>query len=96
MGSLMAGLNSHVRDPRTVKLERNKSLTKEGIEAYWRSRKKAEEEQETANISEVEMKRCQVLASYNQLFRNVCGMATKDGGGMGKEKPAITVGNSTW
>ncbi|KAG5542338.1 hypothetical protein RHGRI_022020 [Rhododendron griersonianum] len=58
MGSLMAGWNSLARDPRTVKLERNKSLTNEGIEAYWRSRKKAEEEQERA-ISEVEMKRSQ-------------------------------------
>ncbi|KAF7138228.1 hypothetical protein RHSIM_Rhsim07G0240700 [Rhododendron simsii] len=58
MGSLMAGWNSPVRDPRTVKLERNKSLTKEGIEAYWRSRKKVGEEQARA-ISEVEMKRSQ-------------------------------------
>ncbi|GFZ10337.1 hypothetical protein Acr_21g0009360 [Actinidia rufa] len=44
MGSLMAGWDSTVQDSTTVKLQRNKSLTKEGIEAYWRSKKKAEEE----------------------------------------------------
>ncbi|KAH7847307.1 hypothetical protein Vadar_024483 [Vaccinium darrowii] len=55
MGSLMAGWSSPVRDPKIVKLERNKSLTREGIDAYWRSINKAGEEQEKA-ISEVEMK----------------------------------------
>ncbi|XAR61748.1 hypothetical protein NMG60_11016255 [Bertholletia excelsa] len=44
MGSLMAGWDSPVPDPRTVKFQRNKSLTKDEIEAYWRSKKKAEEE----------------------------------------------------
>ncbi|PSS31329.1 Tat-binding like [Actinidia chinensis var. chinensis] len=44
MGSLMAGWGSTVHDSTTLKLQRNKSLTKEEIEAYWRSKKKAEEE----------------------------------------------------
>ncbi|KAK4274781.1 hypothetical protein QN277_017958 [Acacia crassicarpa] len=44
MGSLMAGWDSPTLDPRSVKLVRNRSLTKEEIDAYWRSRKQIEEE----------------------------------------------------
>ncbi|XVE94688.1 hypothetical protein REPUB_Repub02eG0030600 [Reevesia pubescens] len=44
MGSLMAGWDSPVSDPTSVKMKRNRSLTKEEIEAYWRSKKKTEEE----------------------------------------------------
>ncbi|GAB4852067.1 hypothetical protein Ancab_016258 [Ancistrocladus abbreviatus] len=44
MGSLMAGWDSHVQDPKALKYMRNKSLTKEEIEAYWKSKKKTEEE----------------------------------------------------
>lgn len=44
MGSLMAGWDSPVQDPKLVTLMRNKSLTKEGIEDYWRLRKQTEEE----------------------------------------------------
>lgn len=45
MGSLMAGWNSPVEDPKLVKLRRNSSsLTKEEIEAFWRSKKQTEEE----------------------------------------------------
>ncbi|CAK9176380.1 unnamed protein product [Ilex paraguariensis] len=44
MGSLMAGWDSHVPDPKAVKLKRNQSLTKEGIETYWRKKKQIEEE----------------------------------------------------
>ncbi|KAL6955830.1 hypothetical protein U1Q18_049833, partial [Sarracenia purpurea var. burkii] len=58
MGSLMAGWDSPVYDPRTVGSERNKSLTKEEIEAYWRSKKKAEEEHLTAT-TEILMKTSQ-------------------------------------
>ncbi|KAJ0820304.1 hypothetical protein HanPSC8_Chr16g0706341 [Helianthus annuus] len=36
MGSLMAGWNSHVRH---LQLERNRSLTKEEIARFWRSKK---------------------------------------------------------
>ncbi|KAK4365146.1 hypothetical protein RND71_016504 [Anisodus tanguticus] len=42
MGSLMAGWDSPVSDPRAMKY--NKSLTKEEIEAYWRSKKHIVEE----------------------------------------------------
>ncbi|XP_052189543.1 uncharacterized protein LOC127799503 [Diospyros lotus] len=56
MGSLMAGWDSHVPDPRIVKLERNKSVTKDEIEAYWKSKKKAEDEHLRA-ISDVLLKR---------------------------------------
>ncbi|XWS24382.1 hypothetical protein CRYUN_Cryun28dG0097200 [Craigia yunnanensis] len=44
MGSLMAGWDSPVSDPTSVILKRNRSLTKKEIEAYWRSKKKTEEE----------------------------------------------------
>ncbi|KAK9048249.1 hypothetical protein SSX86_032788 [Deinandra increscens subsp. villosa] len=49
MGSLMAGWDSHVPDPRSVQLERNRSMTKEEITSYWRSKKNVEEEQEVHN-----------------------------------------------
>ena len=44
MGSLMAGWGSPFSDPESVKLQRNRSLTKEEIDAYWRSKRKKEEE----------------------------------------------------
>ncbi|PIN15236.1 hypothetical protein CDL12_12112 [Handroanthus impetiginosus] len=44
MGSLMAGWDSPVPDPNAAKFRRNKSLTKEEIEAYWKSKKQREEE----------------------------------------------------
>ncbi|XP_010060964.2 uncharacterized protein LOC104448769 [Eucalyptus grandis] len=45
MGSLMAGWDSPVLDPKHVAYQRNRSFTKEEIEAYWRSKKeKAGEE----------------------------------------------------
>ncbi|KAI6688264.1 hypothetical protein NL676_025092 [Syzygium grande] len=45
MGSLMAGWDSPVHDPKYVAYQRNRSFTKEEIEAYRRSEKvKAEEE----------------------------------------------------
>ncbi|KAK4722961.1 hypothetical protein R3W88_013194 [Solanum pinnatisectum] len=44
MGSLMAGWDSPVSDPQAMKFRQNKSLTKEEIDAYWRSKKLIEEE----------------------------------------------------
>ncbi|CAI9755876.1 unnamed protein product [Fraxinus pennsylvanica] len=44
MGSLMAGWDSPVPDDKAVKFQRNKSLTKEEIEAFWKSKKRKEEE----------------------------------------------------
>ncbi|KAL8166064.1 hypothetical protein V2J09_007563 [Rumex salicifolius] len=44
MGSLMSGWDAPVHDPNTVKSMRNKSLTKEEIEAYWRLKKETEED----------------------------------------------------
>nr|GMC52269.1 Tat-binding like [Ipomoea batatas] len=44
MGSLMAGWGSRFSDPESVKLQRNRSLTKEEIDAYWRSKRQKEEE----------------------------------------------------
>ncbi|KAK8475040.1 hypothetical protein V6N13_012362 [Hibiscus sabdariffa] len=46
MGSLMAGWDSPVSesDPKSVIRERNRSLTKEEVEAYWKSQKQTEEE----------------------------------------------------
>ncbi|XP_057975723.1 uncharacterized protein LOC131163039 isoform X2 [Malania oleifera] len=43
MGSLMAGWDSPVRDPKLT-YQRNSSLTRGEIDAYWKSKKKTEEE----------------------------------------------------
>ncbi|KEH36166.1 uncharacterized protein [Medicago truncatula] len=48
MGSLMAGWDSHTPDPKSESLERNRSLTKEEIDAFWRSKKETEDEHLTA------------------------------------------------
>ncbi|KAH0650411.1 hypothetical protein KY284_030323 [Solanum tuberosum] len=45
MGSLMAGWDCYIPDPQVVKYKRNKSLTKEEIEAFWRSKKHREEDE---------------------------------------------------
>ncbi|KAJ9166072.1 hypothetical protein P3X46_020871 [Hevea brasiliensis] len=44
MGSLMAGWDSPVLDHKSVKYKRNWSFTKEEIDAYWKLKKKTEEE----------------------------------------------------
>ncbi|KAH9625405.1 hypothetical protein KSS87_008195 [Heliosperma pusillum] len=44
MGSLMAGWDSISKDSKFVKLMRNKSQTNDGIEEYWKLRKKTEYE----------------------------------------------------
>ncbi|RDY04896.1 hypothetical protein CR513_11319, partial [Mucuna pruriens] len=44
MGSLMAGWGSTHMDPQSATLKRNRSLTKDEIDAYWQSKKKIEEE----------------------------------------------------
>ncbi|KAF8377921.1 hypothetical protein HHK36_031309 [Tetracentron sinense] len=44
MGSLMAGWDSHIPDPKAVIYQRNLSSTKGEIEAYRRSKEKVEEE----------------------------------------------------
>ena len=46
----MSGWDSLVRDPKAVKFQRNRSLTKEEIDTYWRSKKK-KEEQHPPNLS---------------------------------------------
>ncbi|EPS69851.1 hypothetical protein M569_04910, partial [Genlisea aurea] len=44
MGSLMAGWDSHVSDPKHEKVRRSKSSTREEIAAFWKSKKQIEEE----------------------------------------------------
>ncbi|KAJ6773668.1 DNA polymerase EPSILON CATALYTIC SUBUNIT A [Salix purpurea] len=44
MGSLMAGWDSPVPDPISVKYRRNRSLTRGEIDAYWRLKKKTEDD----------------------------------------------------
>ncbi|MQM04590.1 hypothetical protein Taro_037393 [Colocasia esculenta] len=53
MGSLMAGWNCPVVDPETARLERNRSLTKEEIESFWKVHRKScdGEEQEEQLLS---------------------------------------------
>lgn len=50
----MAGWGSSSIDPKSAILKRNRSLTKDEIDAYWKSKKKIEEEHLTAisNLSE--------------------------------------------
>ncbi|KAM7518231.1 hypothetical protein LguiB_017193 [Lonicera macranthoides] len=50
MGSLMAGWNSPLKDPKDVKYQRNRSLTKERIETYWRSKKQNEEHHDNKQV----------------------------------------------
>ncbi|KAH1244328.1 hypothetical protein GmHk_06G014983 [Glycine max] len=42
MGSLMAGWDSLTLDPESATIERNRSLTKEEINAFWKTKKEAE------------------------------------------------------
>ncbi|KAK4860536.1 hypothetical protein QYF36_025844 [Acer negundo] len=51
MGSLMAGWDSPTSDPKSVKYKRNKSLTKEEIDNYWREQKKKDQEEHLKPIS---------------------------------------------
>ncbi|XP_050213030.1 uncharacterized protein LOC126664598 [Mercurialis annua] len=44
MGSLMAGWDSHALNSKSVKYRKNWSFTKEEIEAYWKLKKKVEED----------------------------------------------------
>ncbi|XP_004501006.1 uncharacterized protein [Cicer arietinum] len=44
MGSLMAGWDSNTLDPKSASLERNRSLTKEEIDAFWKSKKETEDQ----------------------------------------------------
>ncbi|CAH9080971.1 unnamed protein product [Cuscuta epithymum] len=46
MGSLTPGWDSLVSDPKAVKYKRNKSLTKEEINSYWRSKKEQKDKKE--------------------------------------------------
>ncbi|CAA6668834.1 unnamed protein product [Spirodela intermedia] len=41
MGSLMAGWDCPVQDQETARMERNRSLTKEEIESFWRVRRRS-------------------------------------------------------
>uniref|UniRef100_A0A7C9CGL3 DNA-directed RNA polymerase n=1 Tax=Opuntia streptacantha TaxID=393608 RepID=A0A7C9CGL3_OPUST len=54
MGSLLSGWDSPVQDPKLVQMMRNKSLTKEEIEEYWKLNKKTEDEQTEAISSSSE------------------------------------------
>ncbi|XP_061356436.1 uncharacterized protein LOC133300865 [Gastrolobium bilobum] len=63
MGSLMAGWDSHVLDPKSETLERNRSLTKEEISAFWRAKKEIEEEhlKAVSKVSEtIQTSKCEV------------------------------------
>ncbi|KAG2400634.1 uncharacterized protein HKW66_Vig0095120 [Vigna angularis] len=42
MGSLMPGWDSPTLDPESASIERNRSLTKQQIDAYWRTKEKTD------------------------------------------------------
>ncbi|KAJ4701962.1 putative DNA polymerase epsilon catalytic subunit A [Melia azedarach] len=77
MGSLMAGWDSPTSDPKFVKYKRNQSLTKEEIEAYWRGKKKIEEEhlkaisspQNRQESSEINLQRSSSLPMANTITK---------------------------
>ncbi|KAL5725094.1 hypothetical protein ACHQM5_008275 [Ranunculus cassubicifolius] len=52
MGSLMAGWDSPNLDPKTVRVERNRSFTKEEIENFWESHNKPTDQQLHMNDGE--------------------------------------------
>ncbi|OIT04040.1 PREDICTED: uncharacterized protein LOC109224878 isoform X1 [Nicotiana attenuata] len=70
MGSLMAGWDSPVSDPQAMKYRKNKSLTKEEIEAYWRSKKQIEEEHQRY----ISMLSPQSLKQANIIFEEAAKM----------------------
>ncbi|XP_062159177.1 uncharacterized protein LOC133866613 [Alnus glutinosa] len=51
MGSLTAGWDSPVLDPKAAAFKRNSSLTKGEIDAYWRANKKEDEEEHSEETS---------------------------------------------
>ncbi|XP_073000579.1 uncharacterized protein [Typha latifolia] len=53
MGSLMAGWDVPVKDPKAVMYQRNKSLTRGQIDAYWKTKNKSEEEQLKHTCSDI-------------------------------------------
>ncbi|XP_010672838.3 uncharacterized protein LOC104889342 isoform X1 [Beta vulgaris subsp. vulgaris] len=68
MGSLLSGWDSPIQDPKFASLMRNKSLTKERIEEYWKHKKNTEKEHLKA-ISEVEESLSEDIAP-NELIRS--------------------------
>ncbi|KAL4335166.1 hypothetical protein GQ457_07G021210 [Hibiscus cannabinus] len=71
MGSLMAGWDSPVSesDPKSVIRERNRSLTKEEVEAYWKSQKQTEEEHVEDTFSPSDS--CSPLSNTKQGFSDM-------------------------
>ncbi|KAJ3703782.1 hypothetical protein LUZ61_007487 [Rhynchospora tenuis] len=51
MGSLMAGWDSRIMDEHTARVRRNKSLTKEEINAFWRSKSQRKDNERDMNFS---------------------------------------------
>ncbi|KAI7741854.1 hypothetical protein M8C21_014947 [Ambrosia artemisiifolia] len=77
MGSLMAGWDSHVPDPKSVQLERNRSMTKDEIATYWRSKKIDKEEyggvlKKTCTLSDVDQKN-----GSEKIYRRSSSLPTK-------------------
>ncbi|KAK9220310.1 hypothetical protein WN943_008960 [Citrus x changshan-huyou] len=66
MGSLMAGWDSPTSDPKLQKIKRNQSLTKDEIEAYWRAKKKTEEEHLKAVSSPSDSVQKQEISTNNE------------------------------
>lgn len=64
----MAGWDSPTSDPKLVKVKRNQSLTKEEIEAYWRAKKKTEEEhlKAVSSLSESDSVEIQEISTNNE------------------------------
>ncbi|XP_044474634.1 uncharacterized protein LOC123202682 isoform X2 [Mangifera indica] len=82
MGSLMAGWDSHIPDPKLARFRRNRSLTKEEIDAYWRQKKKTEEEHLKAIASPSEKSQRSLREESESKFQRSSSLPltkTKDG-----------------
>ncbi|KAL2346318.1 hypothetical protein Fmac_000318 [Flemingia macrophylla] len=69
MGSLMAGWDSRTLDPESATIERNRSLTKEEINAYWRTKKETELEhlREISKLSDtIQARKCEDSKNSNK------------------------------
>ncbi|XP_038898962.1 uncharacterized protein LOC120086405 [Benincasa hispida] len=82
MGSLMAGWDSPATDPQEVSHRRNKSLTKEEIEAFWKTKKQVHEEHLRAILSPFETSEEKKMENGGNLQRSASLPPFKTGKGL--------------
>ncbi|CAN4077103.1 unnamed protein product [Withania somnifera] len=79
MGSLMAGWDCNIPDPQVVKYKRNKSLTKEEIKAFWRSKEHKEANHEPlSDSSMLSPASCQIQANEDESTKTTYEASSSD------------------